>query len=318
MLRSLLLNLSKSVWARRQIANFWVAKRVVRRFVAGEKPEDALRAIGELNARGIVTTVDHLGESVSDADEAVRSAEAYFDILDRMARAQVRSNASLKLSQLGLNLSLDLCAANLRKVLERARGLGLFVRIDMEDSPVVDRTLEVYRRMRSAGFDNTGVVIQAYLYRSEKDVAELLKSNTRFRLCKGAYKEPARVAFPSKRDVDANFFKLGTIMLDAAAEARLPADPRGIVPPIPALATHDEKLVRALLAYAEARKIPKSLYEFQMLHGIRRDLQEELASQGYGVRVYVPYGLEWYPYFMRRLAERPANLWFFVANFFRA
>jgi proline dehydrogenase len=172
--------------------------------------------------------------------------------------------------------------------------------------------------MRTAGFDNTGVVIQSYLYRSEQDVAQLLKSNTRFRLCKGAYKEPANVAYPAKRDVDASFFKLGTMMLDAAAALKLPADPRGITPPIPGLATHDEKLVRALLAYAEARHIPRPLYEFQMLHGIRRDLQEELAAQGYGVRVYVPYGREWYPYFMRRLAERPANLWFFVSNFFRS
>lgn len=318
MLRSLLLNLSKSSWAKRQIASFWVAKRVAGRFVAGELPEDAIRAITGLNARGIVATVDHLGESVTDSDEAVRSAEAYLDILDRIAEAKVRSNASLKLSQLGLNLSLDLCAANLRKVLERARSLGLFIRIDMEDSPSVDRTLEIYQRMRSAAFDNTGVVIQAYLYRSEQDVARLLKSNTRFRLCKGAYQEPASVAYPAKRDVDASFFKLGTMMLDAAAAAKLPADPRGITPPIPGLATHDEKLVHALLAYAEARHIPKSLYEFQMLHGIRRDLQEELAAQGYGVRVYVPYGREWYPYFMRRLAERPANLWFFVSNFLRA
>ncbi|MCX6026269.1 MAG: proline dehydrogenase family protein [Chloroflexi bacterium] len=318
MLRSLLLNLSKSSWAKRQIASFWVAKRVAGRFVAGELPEDAIRAITDLNARGIVATVDHLGESVTDSDEAVRAAEAYLDILDRIAEAKVRSNASLKLSQLGLNLSLDLCAANLRKVLERARSLGLFIRIDMEDSPSVDRTLEIYQRMRSAAFDNTGVVIQAYLYRSEQDVARLLKSNTRFRLCKGAYQEPASVAYPAKRDVDASFFKLGTMMLDAAAAAKLPADPRGITPPIPGLATHDEKLVRALLAYAEARHIPKSFYEFQMLHGIRRDLQEELAAQGYGVRVYVPYGREWYPYFMRRLAERPANLWFFVSNFLRA
>ncbi len=318
MLRSLLLYLAKAAWAKRLITHFWVAKRVASRFISGEAPEDALRVIGQLNARGIVATVDHLGESVTDGDEAVRAAEVYLDILERFARAQVRSNASLKLSQLGLNLSLDLCAANLRKVLERARALGLFVRIDMEDSAVVDRTLQIYLRMRDAGFDNTGVVIQAYLYRSEKDVTHLLESHTRFRLCKGAYKEPTSVAFPAKRDVDANFFKLATMMLDAAAAAKLTPDPRGIVPPIPGLATHDEKLVRALVAYAEAHQIPKSLFEFQMLYGIRRDLQEELSARGYGVRVYVPYGREWYPYVMRRLAERPANLWFFVANFFRS
>ncbi len=318
MLRSLLLSLSKSAWAKRQIGRFWLARRVAGRFVAGEQPEDAIRAIQDLNARGIVATVDHLGESVTDGDAAVRAAEDYLNILDRIAQAQVRSNASLKLSQLGLNLSIDLCAANLGKVLERARALGLFVRIDMEDSPSVDRTLDIYQRMRNAGFDNTGVVIQSYLYRSEQDVTRLLELHTRFRLCKGAYKEPASVAYPAKRDVDASFFKLGKMMLDAAAAAKQPADPRGIIPPIPGLATHDEKLVRALLAYADARRIPKTLYEFQMLHGIRRDLQEELAALGYGVRVYVPYGREWYPYFMRRLAERPANLWFFISNLFRS
>ena len=318
MLRSLLLNLSKSAWAKRQIGRFWVARRVAGRFVAGEQPEDAIRAIRDLNARGIVATVDHLGESVTDGDAAVHAAEEYLEILELIAHAQVRSNASLKLSQLGLNLSIDLCAANLSKVLERARSLRLFVRIDMEDSPSVDRTLDIYQRMRSAGFENTGVVIQSYLYRSEQDVARLLKSNTRIRLCKGAYKEPASVAYPAKRDVDASFFKLGKMMLDAAAAVKQPADPGGTTPPIPGLATHDERLVRALMAYADARRIPKTLYEFQMLHGIRRDLQEELAALGYGVRVYVPYGREWYPYFMRRLAERPANLWFFVSNLFRA
>jgi proline dehydrogenase len=187
----------------------------------------------------------------------------------------------------------------------------------MEDSPSVDLTLGLYGQMRAQGYDNVGVVLQAYLYRSQADLEKLISRGSRVRLCKGAYKEPAEVAFPKKRDVDKNYLTLAKRLLDASQEAALPADPRRCIPPPAAIATHDEKIIREVVRYAGERGIGRDRFEFQMLFGIRRDLQESLAAGGYAVRVYVPYGTEWYPYFMRRLAERPANLWFFISNFIR-
>jgi len=318
MLRSFLIYLSKAAWARKVVTHWQFAWRAASRFVAGEKLEDAIRAIRALNARGINATLDHLGEHTSTPDEARRATQDILQAIDAIHEAGVRANVSIKLTQVGLHLGEELCAENLRTILTHARDKGNFVRIDMEDSPWVEVTLRLFQRMRECCLVNSGVVIQAYLFRSEADVKTIVAQGGRIRLCKGAYKEPPEVAFPKKRDVDANYDHLAEIMMDAAKEWQAPQlSPDGRIPPPPAFATHDPKRIEIAKAYAEKIGLPKAAIEFQMLHGIRRDLQEQTVAQGYPVRVYVPYGTEWYPYFMRRLAERPANVWFFISNFFR-
>lgn len=318
MLRSILIYLSKAGWARNFVTRWSIAWRVASRFVAGEKLSDAIRAVQELNNAGINATLDHLGEHTDSKEAAKRATGEIVEMLEVIHKAGVRSNVSIKLTQVGLAVDPDLCAQNLRTILACARDLDNFVRIDMEDSPWVEKTLGLYREMRRDGFDNTGVVIQSYLYRSEEDVRKLMEEMGRIRLCKGAYKEPADIAFPRKGDVDANYDRLARIMLDACAQAGCPEiSENGVVPPPAALATHDERRVDYALTYAEKIDFPKTSLEFQMLYGIRRDLQDSLVKRGYPVRVYVPYGSEWYPYFTRRLAERPANLWFFVSNLLR-
>jgi proline dehydrogenase len=315
MLRTPLLYLSHAAWARAFITRFGLARRTAGRFVAGEAPADAIRVIGELNALRINATLDHLGESVSSEMEATRAADDYVHVLDRIAAARVCSNVSIKLTQFGLDLSEDFCTRNVRRVLAAAQASDNFVRIDMESTAHTDRTLRVFRALH-AEFDNVGLVVQAYLYRTATDVDALIAEGARLRLCKGAYKEPADKAFPKKADVDENYDRLARRMLDAA-RAWPPAGHGGRFPPLAALATHDAARVTAAKTYAEQISLPREYFEFQMLYGIRRELQEQLAQAGYAVRVYVPYGTEWYPYFMRRLAERPANLWFFLSNFVR-
>jgi proline dehydrogenase len=319
MLRSILIYLSKASWARKLVTRWKVAWLVAARFVAGEKPDDAIRAIKELNAKGIHATLDHLGESVTNAEEANNGADEIIHILEEIDRTDVKSGVSIKLSQIGLALDESICEENLRRIIKRAKELNNYVRIDMEDSPYTDVTLKLFRQMRAEGFkDHVGIVIQAYLYRTEEDVRQLMQEAATVRLCKGAYKEPAEIAFPKKADVDANFDKLTEILIDGARAARIKRiSENGRFPPIPAIASHDEKRIEHAKAYAQKVGLSKDGLEFQMLNGIRRDLQESLAKDGYPVRVYVPYGTEWYPYFVRRLAERPANLWFFVSNFFR-
>jgi proline dehydrogenase len=286
--------------------------------VAGDRLEEAIAAIQRLNQKGLYATLDHLGENVTKPEEARRAADDYITLMGRICEAGVKSNASLKLTQLGLALDYDLCLDNIRRIVRKAAECGLFIRIDMEDSSTVDRTIRLYRTLRSEGLQNVGLVIQAYLYRSEKDVRDLLAEGARFRLCKGAYKEPAEVAFPRKSDVDANYDKLASMMIDAAlAAGSLPASDDGLMPPVTGIATHDERRVRFAQEHAKKVGLPKRALEFQMLYGIRSDLQTSLAAEGYPVRIYVPYGTEWYPYFVRRLAERPANVWFFISNFFR-
>ena len=319
MLRAFFIYLSKAEWAKRLVTNWSFAWRFARRFIAGEKLEDAINVVRELNLRGINATLDHLGEYTTKKADAVRAAQDIIEILDAIEAAQVRSGVSLKLSQIGLELDEELCAEGLRNILARARQYGNFVRIDMEDSSTVDATLRIYQQMRNEyEFDNVGVVIQAYLYRSEADIQELLRSETKVRLCKGAYKEPPEIAFPEKQDVDANYDKLSRMILDATEGHRLsPPSLDGRIPPLPALATHDEKRIEFAKVYARQLQLDNNALEFQMLYGIRRDLQYQLIQDGYSVRVYVPYGTQWYPYFMRRLAERPANVWFFFSNIFR-
>ncbi len=319
MLRSLFISLSKSEWAKEQIMRWDFSWNMATRFVAGERLESAIQAVRTLNEKGINVTLDHLGEFTTTPEEARQAAEDAVAMLDAIEAAGGRAGISIKLSQMGLLLDKSLCIQHLRMILESARAHNNFVRIDMEDATTVDDTLGMYRQMRSEGFDNVGVVLQSYLYRTETDMEALLREGARIRLCKGAYKEPPHVAYPRKADVDLNYDRLVRMMLENAARQgapRLSAD--GRFPPPPAIGTHDEARIAYAKRLAGELDLPKDALEFQMLYGIRRDLQEQLVAEGYPVRVYVPYGTQWYPYFMRRLAERPANVWFLLSNLLRA
>jgi len=317
-LRAILLYLSNASWARRIVTGWGVARRMASRFIAGDEIGQALQAVRRLNEEGLFTSLDHLGEGVTNTQEALEATDAYIEVLQQLNDTGVRSNCSLKLSQLGLALDPELALSNMRCIATRAREFETMVRIDMEDSSTVDETLSIQRKLLEEGFTNIGVVIQAYLYRSEEDVRSLVAAGTRIRLCKGAYNEPASAAFPRKSDVDANFDRLTSMMIDAAfKQGSIASSPNGRVPPLAAIATHDETRIEHACRHAEEVGLPKGALEFQMLHGIRTDLQQSLAAAGYPVRIYVPYGTQWYPYFMRRLAERPANLWFFLSAFFR-
>lgn len=302
MLKSTFLYLSKSEGFKQFLTRFKSFNNVTRRFVAGEELPDAVEAIRRLNRNNISASFDHLGESITSEAATRSEVDEYLRVLDSIEENKLNSNVSVKLTQLGLDIGLDVCYANTRRIVEAALRYSNFVRIDMEDSSKTDGTLEVFRRLRSE-FDNVGIVVQAYLYRTEKDIEDLLKIGARIRLCKGAYKEPPSIAFPLKADVDANFVKLSGILLSS-----------GIYHGI---ATHDENMVNAAREFADAQGISRDKFEFQMLYGIRRDLQQQLVQQGYRMRVYVPYGRYWYPYFMRRLAERPANVWFVLRNALR-
>lgn len=318
MLRALLIYLSRAGWARRFVQSWAVARRMAARFVAGETLEEAVQVVQNLNQRGITATLDHLGEHVGSREEARRAAEEILEIIDRLDREQAACGVSIKLSQLGLDLDLAFCRDLVVAILERAKTSGIFLRIDMEESRVTEQTLDLFRQVRNQGFEDfVGIVLQSYLYRSEEDLRKLLQVGSKVRLCKGAYREPPEVAYPKKRDVDKNFDHLTRLLLDAslARESRISDD--GVFPPIPAIATHDEQRIHFARQYAGEIDLPSTGMEFQMLYGIRSDLQEHLTAEGYPVRVYVPYGTEWYPYFVRRLAERPANLWFFLSNYFR-
>ena len=319
MFRSFFITLSKADWARRAIVGWKPAWRMASRFIAGEKLADAVAVIKGLNSRGINTTLDHLGEHTTTKEEAVQATREIVEIFGEIERQQVKSNISVKLSQIGLGLDLELCEANLVRILEHAREVNNFVRVDMEDSTTVDATLEIYKKMvEEKGLTNLGLVFQSYLYRSKEDIASLSEIGTPVRLCKGAYKEPPEVAYPAKADVDKNYDELAALLMEISRKHGFPeASTDGRVPPIPAIATHDEKRINFVKQYAEKFGIPKNAFEFQMLHGIRRDLQVQLVKEGYCVRVYVPFGTQWYPYFMRRLAERPANVWFILSNYFK-
>ena len=277
-------------------------RAMVRRFVAGQTLDDALGALERLHDAGLRTTVDVLGESVALPEHASAAASRYIETLGALAARDVDRNVSLKLSQMGLGISADLCRANVARIVDRAAELGAFVRIDMEDHRTVDATLDLWREMHAA-HSSVGVVIQAALRRSEADVERLIGERAPIRLCKGAYKEPASVAFPDKADVDASYARLMERLLRDGES--------------PAIATHDERLIRRAIGLVEREGIDRERFEFQMLYGIRRDLQDRLAREGYRVRVYVPYGQEWYPYFMRRLAERPANVAFLLRSLLR-
>lgn len=307
MLRSLFVALSQSARARQLVMSFPLSRRFARRFVAGEKLEEAITVIRRLNGRGLLATFDRLGENVKTADEAIGSADDYVRLLDAIEQHRLRSNVSLKLTQLGLDVDEGLCLQNLRRILDQARRYQNFVRIDMEGSAYTQRTLDTYFQLRAEGYDNVGVVIQSYLYRSADDVRRLSECGAKVRICKGAYSEPPDIAYPRKADVDENYRRLVEIMWSEGALAK---------GAYAALATHDEKLIRWAKDEAARRGIRQDQFEFQMLYGIRRERQVQLANEGYRFRVYVPYGTQWYPYFMRRLGERPANLLFLLKNLF--
>jgi proline dehydrogenase len=300
-LRNTFLSLSNSKELQDVALNNGMARRFALRFVAGETLDQATKAIMALNSKGIMATFDHLGENVNTADEATASADAYIQVLNKIEKTKIKSNVSLKLTQMGLDVDEELCFRNVSRICERAKELGNFVRLDMESSAYTDRTLDMFRKLwHESGYRNVGVVLQAYLYRTEEDIREMNSLGARVRLCKGAYNEASDVAFPKKADVDANYAKLAALLLKEGT--------------YPGIATHDTRLIAYTRRYAAKRGIDNSRFEFQMLYGIRRELQLELAQQGYNMRVYVPYGHEWYPYFMRRLAERPANMMFVLSN----
>ena len=318
MLRAILLYLSKAGWARRLVTGWEFSRRAAARFVAGDTLEEAVQVVLGLNNQGLLASLDHLGEDVQDLQMAVHATDDYIGLLERLDGSGCRSYASLKLSQLGLNVDYELCLGNLRCIARRAADMHTFVRIDMEDSPTVDQTVRAFGTLRDEGLTNLGLVFQSYLFRSEADQAAALKLGARIRLVKGAYREPPEVAFRKKAQVDANFDHMTAALLAHVCNAPDGAGSSdGRFPPIAALGTHDERRIQFACQRAEELGLPKSQLEFQMLYGIRGDLQLSLARDGYPVRVYVPYGVQWYPYFVRRLAERPANLWFFLSNLFR-
>lgn len=302
MLRSTLLKLSDS----KRFANFVTSnsktRQMARRFVAGETLDEAVAAARACNEAGMLVSLDYLGENVSTVADAQKARDAYLEIFERIAIEKLDANVSCKLTQLGLDLNNDFCEGLLSSIVERAAGYDNFLRVDMEGSIYTQRTVEIVKRVRSRN-PAVGTVIQAYLYRSEADIQDLLAYGCRIRLCKGAYKEPPEVAFPKKSDVDANYVNIMQILL-----------PSGFYHGI---ATHDPKMIGATIRLAATKQISKDDFEFQMLYGVRTDLQKRLIRDGYRLRIYIPYGRDWFPYFMRRLAERPANVGFFVKNFFR-
>ncbi len=308
MLRALFISLSESRSLRNMAERSAIGQRLSSRFVAGNQVEDAIRVASELNRKNITVSVDNLGENVTNVEEARASAQLYHQLLDQMAANQLKANISLKLTHMGLDVDEQLARDLVSGLVEKAASMSPpnFVRVDMEGSPYTQRTLdfvhELHRMPGNGG--HVGTVIQSYMLRAEADVEKLLDDRIRIRLCKGAYKEPPDVAFQKKSDVDANYIKLMKMLLKSGVYH--------------GLATHDENIINEAKAFATRENIPRDAFEFQMLHGIRRDLQQSLVRDGWRMRVYVPFGTEWYPYFMRRLAERPANVFFIAKNMLRS
>ena len=304
MLRSAFLYLSNQQRIFKFVSKNRLAKKFAHRFVAGEDLDSAVTAVRALNARGITASLDLLGESVHNEAEARETGREYLRILDRIEREKLDCNVSIKLTATGLDISEDLCVAVTQSVLDRAQKYGTFVRLDMEGSAYTERTLRLFEdRLYPSYKENVGIVLQSYLYRTFDDVQRANKLRARVRICKGAYQEPATVAYPEKKDVDANYVKcMQSLMVDGN---------------YPGLATHDEKIIAEAKRFAREKAIASDRYEFQMLYGVRRDLQDQLVREGYRMRVYVPFGTQWYPYLMRRLAERPANLAFITGSVMR-
>ena len=299
--RSALIWLSRQEGLKDFAARFGFFRKLTTRFVAGETIDEAASYIRQLNVENCTGSFDHLNESVDAESEAEREVVEYLNILNRISETKIRSNVSIKLTQFGLGIDSELAYRNARRVVEEAHRRGNFVRVDMEDSAVTQVTIDIFKRLRDEFDLNTvGIVLQSYLRRTYADAQELIKLPARIRICKGAYNEPPEVAFPDKKEVDSNYVKVMQLLLSS-----------GIYHGI---ATHDPKMIDATIDFASREGIGKEKFEFQMLFGIRRDLQRQLARDGFNMRIYVPYGKHWYPYFMRRLAERPANIWFVMKN----
>jgi proline dehydrogenase len=299
--RNALLFLSRREGLKDFATKFAPFKKMTARFVAGEDIEEAIQAIRAINAKGATASFDHLNESVANRAETEGEVREYLNILERIDATGIRSNVSIKLTQFGLEIDPELAYTNARQVVEDAARRGNFVRVDMEASNVTQVTIDIFKRLRAEfGLNDVGIVLQSYLRRTMDDAKELLKLPARIRICKGAYDEGPDVAFPDKKDVDDNYVRVMQLLLSSGTY-------HGI-------ATHDERMIEATINFAQKEGIGKEAFEFQMLYGVRRDLQEKLARDGYNMRVYVPYGKHWYPYFMRRLAERPANIWFVMKN----
>jgi proline dehydrogenase len=305
MLRTFFIGLSDNQRLRHFAESSPLGMRFSGRFVAGTQLDDVLRATETVNGWGASVSIDNLGENVTNADESKYSAELYHRLLDEICTRKLNANVSLKLTHMGLDVSEELAFGLVTELVQHAVRINSFVRVDMEGSPYTQRTLDFVRQLhRLPGHaGRVGTVIQSYLYRSEQDVNDLLLERIRIRLCKGAYKEPPEIAFPKKTDVDANYIKLAKVLLKSGVYH--------------GLATHDEHIIAEMKRFATAENIRASAYEFQMLYGVRRDLQQQLVREGYGLRVYIPFGTEWYPYFMRRLAERPANVLFIARQMVR-
>jgi proline dehydrogenase len=305
MLRRVLFHLSESARARNFVVSHPFARGASRRFVAGETLDEAVAVIDRLAGEGYFAVLNHLGERITEPHEAEAATRDYLDALDRLrGRSPARDcYVSVKLTQLGLDFDRQIAIGHLRRILEAAGPQGTFIRVDMEHSSYVDATLDILEQMRAEGHERLGAVIQTYLYRSEADVDRLLRLGVPVRLVKGAYMEPPDIAYPHMADVNANFLRIQQRLLRDRAHH--------------AIATHDEQLVRAAVDQARAEGITADRFEFQFLYGIRRDLQARLAADGWRVRLYVPYGTHWYPYFMRRMAEHPANLFFVLRNLFK-
>jgi proline dehydrogenase len=303
MFRKALLEATSLSGIRDLITHDAAARQVALRFVAGETLDDGVAAVRRLNAQGFTASLDHLGENTSTAAEAEAAAADYLSLLERIHGERLDANISLKLTQLGLDLDEARCETLLRQIVARAHALNTFVRIDMESSAYTERTLALFHRVYACYPANVGTVLQSYLYRTERDLRAMIRLGAHVRLVKGAYAEPASVAFPRKADVDRNYVRLMELLL--------------LLGHYPAIATHDEPIVAHARRFARRWDIAPGQFEFQMLYGIRRDLQEALIRQGYRVRIYVPYGQAWYPYLTRRLAERPANLTFLLQSLIR-
>jgi proline dehydrogenase len=305
MLRAFFVWLSESRALRAVAERSSIGQRTSSRFVAGTTVEDVMAATRSMNDLGLTVSIDNLGENVTNPDEARQSAALYHQLLDEITARGLKANVSVKLTHMGLDIDEKLARENVCALVAHAARCHNFIRVDMEGSPYTQRTLDLVRELhRVPGHEDTvGAVIQSYMRRSRRDVEDLLAERIRIRLCKGAYKEPAELAFQKKSEVDANYIELMKVLLKSGVY-------HGI-------ATHDEKIINATEAFARAEKIPPEAFEFQMLHGIRRDLQQKLARDGWRMRVYIPFGTEWYPYLMRRLGERPANVFFIAKNLFR-
>jgi proline dehydrogenase len=300
MLKGTLLYLAKRRPVQRLVMEHDLLRGVTQRYVAGEELADGIVVAQTLNTQGLLGSLDYLGESVNNAAEARTATNAYIDALEALVDEHVDANISLKLTQLGLDVARETCIANLNKILVRARELECFVRIDMESSAYTQRTLDVHAELWNAQYRNVGIVLQAYLYRTAADVERAIAMAVPVRLCKGAYLEPARVAFADKATVDRNYAQLMERLLVHGNH--------------PAIATHDERLIRHAIEFARRESVSADRFDFEMLFGVRRDLQLQLVQRGYRVRIYLPYGRQWYPYLVRRLAERPANLGFFLGS----